>query len=128
MRRRRRYARLKPPPDLWADLGPGDPGYRLRPGRTGFDPFETQQEMARSFGLLLKSTLLGRVAAHPMPSLITLLALHIVLVPSLVFSLRLDFLLPMPLGLVIFGGAYVFLLLCCISLLFALARRVLNRH
>jgi magnesium-transporting ATPase (P-type) len=43
------------PPDIWADLGPGDPGYRLRPGRTGFDPFEQTLDQARFEGILLAS-------------------------------------------------------------------------
>jgi hypothetical protein len=49
---------------LWADLGPGDPGYRLRPGRTGFDPLEQQQEFARFQGLAYKSIFWNRYTRH----------------------------------------------------------------
>jgi hypothetical protein len=51
---RKRYGRAQPP-DLWADSGPGDPGYRLRPGRTGFDPMETYADHGRFYGSLLAS-------------------------------------------------------------------------
>ena len=53
-RRRKRYGR-RVAPDLWADLGAGDPGYRLRPGRTGFDPFEQTVDEARFYGSLMAS-------------------------------------------------------------------------
>jgi hypothetical protein len=75
MRRRKRYARLRPPPDLWAHLGPGDPGYRLRPGRTGFDPFEQTLEYSRAVGILASAALRGRSRAYGIPGLVVLLGL-----------------------------------------------------
>jgi hypothetical protein len=35
------------------DLGPGDFGYRTRPGATGLDPFETRLEMGRFQGTVI---------------------------------------------------------------------------
>lgn len=35
-------------------LQPGQPGYRTQPGRSGYDPFETDQEAGRVVGLLLR--------------------------------------------------------------------------
>ncbi len=39
------------------DFGPGDPGYRTRLGRTGFDPVESAQEEARVVGAGVRSLL-----------------------------------------------------------------------
>jgi hypothetical protein len=41
-------------------MGLGDPGYRLRPGRTGFDPYEQTLEQARFEGVALKTIFLGK--------------------------------------------------------------------
>ena len=56
--RRRRYRRFQGL-DLFRGLGPGDPGYRLRPGASGLDPMESYMEQGRVMGLLLVS-LLGK--------------------------------------------------------------------
>ncbi len=56
----RREPRPEPPDpgiDPFKGLGPGDPGYRLRPGRSGLDPVETYQEEGRFFGLALRGAL-----------------------------------------------------------------------
>lgn len=37
----------------------GQPGYRTRPGRSGYDPYETNLEAAHVIGVLLRK-LLGR--------------------------------------------------------------------
>jgi hypothetical protein len=70
---RRRYRKRVSQP-FALDLGPGDPGYRLRPGASGFDPFETYQETGRVFGLLLRDFLTGRAQPAGLPLLIGLLA------------------------------------------------------
>ena len=36
-------------------LAPGQPGYRNRPGRTGLDPFENDQEQGYMIGLAIRS-------------------------------------------------------------------------
>jgi hypothetical protein len=60
----RRYRKhTKPsfePLDPFEGLGSGDLGYRLRGGRTGFDPFEMAQEEGRFAGIVLK-----RMLSHP---------------------------------------------------------------
>jgi hypothetical protein len=53
--RRRRYRRLVQELDLFRGLGPGDPGYRLRPGASGLDPMESYMEQGRVIGLIIKS-------------------------------------------------------------------------
>ena len=82
-RRRRRYARWETP-DLWAGLGPGDPGYRLRPGASGLDPFETWAESGRVLGTLLKSALTGRLGRFPIMSIVVLGGLLQILLPHVV--------------------------------------------
>lgn len=42
-------------------LQPGQPGYRTQPGRSGYDPLETNQEAGYVVGLLLRQ-LLERLA------------------------------------------------------------------
>jgi hypothetical protein len=42
-------------------LMPGQPGYRTQAGRSGYDPFETQQEAAYVTGVLLRK-LVARIA------------------------------------------------------------------
>jgi hypothetical protein len=50
----RRYRRLQQPGfDPTAGLGPGDPGYRTRAGRTGLDPYESILEAYRVIGILI---------------------------------------------------------------------------
>jgi hypothetical protein len=85
-RRRRRYA-AGSPPDLWADLGPGDPGYRLRPGMTGFDPVDTYAEYGRVIGLLLKGAVTGRVGPFPKAALFVLAGMLLIFLPSFMGSL-----------------------------------------
>ena len=69
--RRRRYSR-NAEIDLFTGLGPGDPGYRLRPGASGLDPMESYLEQGRVIGLLLKSLLTGGSQPFLLPSLIVL--------------------------------------------------------
>jgi hypothetical protein len=59
--------------DLFRGLGPGDPGYRLRPGASGLDPLEAYMEQGRVIGLILKSLLDNR-PNHLIASLLLLLA------------------------------------------------------
>lgn len=82
MRKRKRYGRQRQT-DLWSNLGPGDPGYRLRPGASGLDPMETYTEGGRVFGLLIKGAVTGRLGPFPLMSLLVLCGLAIILVPSL---------------------------------------------
>jgi len=63
----RRYKRFPPLPDVFADLGPGDPGYRLRPGRTGFDPMDMYLEQGRFIGTMLRALLTGRIRSIGLP-------------------------------------------------------------
>ncbi|HLG12051.1 MAG TPA: hypothetical protein VI876_09850 [Dehalococcoidia bacterium] len=86
-RRRKRYARLQAP-DLWANLGPGDPGYRLRPGRTGFDPFEQTLEYARVLGILAASALRGRFG-YGLAGFVVLLGLLLMQMEHFVLALLL---------------------------------------
>ncbi|HWC30396.1 MAG TPA: hypothetical protein VG845_09975 [Dehalococcoidia bacterium] len=122
-RRRRRYARLRPPPDLWADLGPGDPGYRLRPGRTGFDPFETYQEYARVFGMLLKAVIVGDLGRYPLASLVVLFALLHVFFLAPWDLLALLFRVQLSLTTLVLGSIFIF----AGALAWLLIRRILRR-
>ena len=75
MRRRKRYARW-PTFDLYSGLGPGDPGYRLRPGASGFDPVEMYAEYGRVLGNLFSSALRGEGGGvHRIARLIVFLTL-----------------------------------------------------
>ncbi len=63
--KRRYQTARKEPLDPFEGLGPGDPGYRLRGGRTGFDPLEIAQEEGRFGGIVLRSVFsnpIGRAA------------------------------------------------------------------
>ena len=44
-----------------ADLLPGQPGYRTRDGRTGYDPIDTRTEAAHTAGTLLQKLFTGRI-------------------------------------------------------------------
>jgi len=46
-------------------LAPGAPGYRTRPGRSGFDPVDTYAEEGRMIGLGLRGLLRMRVRSWP---------------------------------------------------------------
>ena len=72
-RRRRRYRRFQGI-DLFRGLGPGDPGYRLRPGASGLDPMEAYMEQGRVIGLLLKSLIENPAQVLLLPSLVILFA------------------------------------------------------
>jgi hypothetical protein len=78
----RSEARPEPPVeemDPFEDLGPGDPGYRLRGGRTGFDPFETTLEQARINGLVLRWALRRWYLRAPLIVLFVALIVQLVL-------------------------------------------------
>jgi hypothetical protein len=49
------------------ELGPGDPGYRTRPGASGLDPLATYQEMGRVIGITVSAVLRGRVKELGVP-------------------------------------------------------------
>jgi hypothetical protein len=101
---------LPPPPDLWADLGLGDPGYRLRPGRTGFDPLEMYAEYARTLGTLLRDAVTGKLLSYPMPSVAVVLGLLMWLTPDIASVLILAAILPRELDSFYFSfGLYFFL-------------------
>ena len=124
-RRRRRYARFATL-DLWADLGPGAPGFRLRPGRTGFDPWEMYMEYARMLGLLLRAAFTGRLGPYPVASLVLLLAFLTFYLPDVVAWAIVTFLFPTYLTAdLLFSGIYLSILLV---LLLVLVRFVIRRR
>jgi hypothetical protein len=56
------------------DLGPGDFGFRTRPGATGLDPFETRLEMGRFHGTVIAAAFGSRPIRSPRAALAALVA------------------------------------------------------
>ena len=50
---KRKYKRFREP-DLFSGVGPADAGYRIRPGQSGLDYFDTNADIGRFLGLIVR--------------------------------------------------------------------------
>lgn len=69
------------------DLLPGEPGYRLREGRSGLDPIDANTEAGHTAGTFLRDLFTGRLIVRSPLGLIVLGLLGLGLVAPLLLSL-----------------------------------------